>query len=463
MDELHYAGLVEIGDLIAARKVSSVEVTRHQLARCDALGHLNAFITLTADLALAQAETADREIAVSKRRSVLHGVPIALKDLYDLGGTPTTAGMPHRRDAIASSNATVTQRLIDAGAVILGKTCLTEGAYAEHRAPYGTPVNPWNADRWCGASSSGSAVGVAAGMFFAGLATETGGSIRIPSAMNGVTGFKPTWGRVSRAGIYELAGSLDHAGPIARSAADAAAVLGIIAGRDPADPTSSRQPVADYLAEAGKSLHGVRIGIDMAFSEGGTDPEHVAAMLAAADLLRERGAELIDISMPDSSQIIWDWFDVCAAQNALVNGPIIDAAPDALGSSLTELVARGRALKGADYQMVINRRDAFRGDLEALFADIDLVLSPAMAFTPPTHAMMENFTDDLISGIHRFTCPFTMSGHPVLSMPGGIHSDGMPINLQLIGPMFGEAILARAGMAFQSATQWHRRHPQLFS
>jgi amidase len=461
MDELHYAGLIEIGDLIAARKMSSVEVTRHQLARCEALGHLNVFISLTADLALAQAEAADHAIGAGQRKSTLHGVPIALKDLYDLKGVPTTAGMPHRRNAIAASNATVTQRLIDAGAVILGKTCLTEGAYAEHREPYGTPVNPWNADRWCGASSSGSAVGVAAGLFFAGLATETGGSIRIPSAMNGVTGFKPTWGRVSRAGIYELAGSLDHAGPITRSAADAAAVLCIIAGRDPADATSSRLPVENYPVEATKSLEGVRIGIDMAFAECGTDPEHVVAMLAGADVLRELGAEIVDIKVPDSSQIIWDWFDVCAAQNALVNGHIVDELPGALGSSLMELVARGRALNGTDYQAVIDRRDAFRGDFEALFADVDLVLSPAMAFSPPTNAMMENLTDDLISGIHRFTCPFTMSGHPVLSMPGGVHSNGMPINLQLIATLFGEAQLLRGGTAFQSVTQWHDRRPRI--
>ena len=462
MDELHYAGLVEVGEL-DRRAEKSRQPKSHDISWRVApmLGHLNAFVTVTADLALARGRNRRSGDGLGPiAESVLHGVPVALKDLYDLEGTPTTAGMPFRSNAVAASKCDGDPaKLIDAGAVILGKTCLTEGAYAEHRAPYGTPVNPWNADRWCGASSSGSAVGVAAGLFFAGLATETGGSIRIPSAMNGVTGFKPTWGRVSRAGIYELAASLDHAGPIARSTADAAAVLGIIAGRDPADPTSSRRPVEHYLAEAGKSLAGVRIAIDLTFSSGGTDPEHVAAMLAAAEVLRGLGAELIEIAVPDSSQIIWDWFDVCAAQNALVNGPIVDETPHALGPSLTALVARGRALKGTDYQRVIHRRDAFRGDFEALFADIDLVLSPAMAFSPPTHAMMENFTDDLISGIHRFTCPFTMSGHPVLSMPGGIHSDGMPINVQLIGPLFGEAMLARAGMAFQSLTRWHRRQP----
>jgi amidase len=163
--------------------------------------------------------------------------------------------------------------------------------------------------------------------------------------------------------------------------------------------------------------------------------------------------------VPDSSQIIWDWFDVCAAHNALVHQKIFEETPEAIGPSLRELIARGRALIGTDYQKVINRRDAFRGDFDALFSDIDLVLSPAMAFSAPTIAMMANFTDDLISGIHRFTCPFTMSGHPVLSMPAGVHSDAMPINTQLIGPMFSEALLTRAGSGFQAATAWHLRQP----
>lgn len=459
MSELHQKGLVEIGGMIARRDVSAVEVVRHQLDRCAALSHLLAFITLTPELALAQATAADDAILQGRHKGPLHGVPIALKDLYDLAGVATTAGMPSRRRAVAGSDATVTRRLIEAGAVILGKTNMTEGAYAEHRGPFGTPVNPWNPARWCGSSSSGSAVGTAAGLFFAGLSTETGGSIRIPSAMNGVTGLKPTWGRVSRAGIYELAGSLDHPGPIVRSAADAAAVLAVIAGRDPADPTSSRAPVPDYSAAVGQSIRGLRIGIDMVFSTEGTDGEHVRAMLDAADVLKGLGAELVEIRLPDSSQVIWDWFDVCAAQNALVHEAIDLAALASLGPALQQLIARGKALSGLDYKRVINRRDIFRFDFDALFSDIDLVLSPAMAFSAPFIEMMENLTDDMIAGIHHFTCPFTMSGHPVISMPGGVHSNGMPINIQLIGPMFGEDVLVKAGAAFQTATAWHRRHP----
>lgn len=459
MSELHYRGLVEVGEMIARRTVSAVEVARHQLDRCAALSHLNALITVTSELALAQARAADDELARGLRRGALHGVPIALKDLYDLAGVVTTAGMPSRREWVAGSDATVTRRLKEAGAVILGKTNLTEGAYAEHREPFGTPVNPWNPDRWCGASSSGSAVGTAAGLFFAGISTETGGSIRIPSAMNGVTGLKPTWGRVSRAGVYELAGSLDHPGPIVRSAVDAAAVLSVIAGRDPADPTSSRMPVPDYSAAIGHSIKGLRIGFDMTFSKEGTDAEHVRAMMDAANVLKSLGAELIDISLPDSSQVIWDWFDVCAVQNALVHDAIDLARPNGLGPALQQLVARGRALGGLDYQRVIDRRDVFRFDFDALFSDVDLVLSPAMAFSAPPTDRMDNLTDDMIAGMHRFTCPFTMSGHPVISMPAGVHGNGMPINVQLIGPMFGEAALLKAGAAFQSITTWHHRHP----
>ncbi|MDH7785533.1 Asp-tRNA(Asn)/Glu-tRNA(Gln) amidotransferase A subunit family amidase [Ochrobactrum sp. 19YEA23] len=277
--------------------------------------------------------------------------------------------------------------------------------------------------------------------------------------MNGVTGLKPSWGRVSRAGIYELAGSLDHAGPITRNVVDAAAILGVISGHDPADLTSSRQPVPNYLAGITDSIKGLRIGFDMTFSSLGTDAEHIQALQTAADVLRELGAKLVEIKVPDTSQIIWDWFDICAVQNALVHGKVFDEAPYAIGQSLRELVARGRALKGTDYQKVISRRDIFRSEFDAVFAKVDLVISPAMAFSAPTLSMVQNFTDDLISGIHRFTCPFTMSGHPVLSMPGGSHSDGMPINIQLIGPPFGEDILLRAGHAFQLASAWHNRHP----
>jgi amidase len=457
--ELHYLDLLEVGELVARRKVSAVELARHQIERMAKLRHLNAFITETLELALQQAQAADAEIAAEHRRSVFHGVPIALKDVFDLKGTPTTAGMPIRRNSIAAEDATVVRRLKDAGAVILGKLNLTEGFYAEHVGPFGTPVNPWNADRWCGASSSGSAVAVAAGLTFAGLSSETGGSIRIPSSVNGVTGLKPTWGRVSRHGVFELAGNLDHVGPIARSAADAGALLEVIAGQDAADPTTSRRPVPRFLSAAEAGLAGVRIGLDMAFAADGVDLEIVAALEQFIGVMRELGADIVSVSVPDTSTIIWDWFDVCAVQVALAHEQTYPAQAAAYGSALADIIERGRAATGMDYQRVIARREAFRGHFDTLFDEVDLVVSPGLAFSVPTTDAISVWNEELISGIHRFTCPFTMSGHPVISMPGGVHSDGHSIAIQLIGPLFAEDRLIQAARAFQEATDYHRRHP----
>ena len=458
-EELHYLDLLEIGELVARRQISALELARHQIERMAKHRHLNAFITETPDLALRQAKVADAEITAGHRRSVLHGVPLAVKDVFDLEGTPTTAGMPIRRKTLAVRDATAVRRLKDAGAVILGKLNLTEGVYAEHAALFGTPINPWNPDRWCGASSSGSAVAVAAGLAFAGLSSETGGSIRIPSSVNGVTGLKPTWGRVSRHGVFELAGNLDHVGPIARSASDAGALLAVVAGRDPADPTTSRNPGLELLGPDQARLAGIRIGLDMRFAADGVDPEIVSALEQAIQVMRELGADLVSIAVPDTSKIIWDWFDVCAVQVAIAHERTYPSQAQDYGRALADIIEKGRATNGMNHQRIIARREAFRGDFDALFDQVDLVISPGLAFSVPTSEAMSVWNEELISGIHRFTCPITMSGHPVISMPGGVHSDGHSIAIQLIGPFFSEESIIRAACAFQQATDYHRRHP----
>jgi amidase len=458
---LHYLDLLEAGELVAQRQISALELTRHQIERMATHRHLNAFITETVDLALQQAKVADAEIAAGHRRSVVHGVPIAVKDVFDLVGTPTTAGMPIRRTTSAVRDATAVRRLKNAGAIILGKLNLTEGVYAEHAALFGAPVNPWDPERWCGASSSGSAVAVAAGLAFAGLSSETGGSIRIPSSVNGVTGLKPTWGRVSRHGVFELAGNLDHVGPIARSASDAGALLAVIAGRDPADPTTSRSPRPRHLGADQAGLDGIRIGLDLSFAADGVDPEIVSALEHAIQIMRELGAVLVSITVPDTSKIIWDWFDVCAVQVAIAHEHTYPLRAQDYGRALAEIIEKGRAASAMDYQRVIARREAFRGTFDALFDQVDLIISPGLAFSVPTSKAMSVWNEELISGIHRFTCPITMSGHPVISMPGGVHTDGHSIAIQLIGPFFAEEKIIQAACAFQQATDYHRRHPLL--
>src|SRR3954463_16237507 len=257
--DLHYLGLVDVGRKIQAKELSPVEATKAMLGRIEQLdGKLKSFAYVMADSALAEAAAAEKEIASGKIRGPLHGVPVAVKDLCWAKGAPAAHGMTIHRDFRPTEDATVVARLKEAGAIILGKLQQTEGAYADHHPKIAPPKNPWNADLWPGASSSGSGSATAAGLCFGSLGTDTGGSIRFPSAANGITGLKPTWGRVSRHGVFALAESLDHIGPMARSAADAGVMLGVIAGRDAQDPTTSIAPVPNYLAELDGAVRAVR-------------------------------------------------------------------------------------------------------------------------------------------------------------------------------------------------------------
>ena len=251
MSSLHYATLLEVAALIKVRDLSPVELTRHMLGRIDAVDpSLRAYLAVTAKSAVAEAEQAEAELRSGRYRGPLHGVPIAIKDLFHTRGIPSTFGTLAYKDFVGEADATAVQRLRNAGAVILGRLHLHEGAFAEHHPELPRCLNPSNSDYWPGGSSSGSGAATAAGLCFASLGTDTGGSIRFPSATNGVTGLKPTWGRTSRAGVCPLAESLDTIGPMARTAADAAAVYDVLAGFDPKDPTSLTAPVPDHLGGA---------------------------------------------------------------------------------------------------------------------------------------------------------------------------------------------------------------------
>src|SRR2546429_5483475 len=298
--DLHYSELVGVGQRIQKRELSSVEATQAQLDRIERLdGRLKSYAYVMASSALQQARTADQEIAVGKVRGPLHGVPIAVKDLCWTSDAPTAAGMKIYRDNRPSEDATVVTRLKAAGAVILGKLQLTEGAYADHHPEIDPPRNPWDATLWSGASSSGSGVATAAGLCYASLGSDTGGSIRFPSAANSVTGLKPTWGRVSRYGVFELAATLDHIGPMARSAVDCGAMLGAIAGADPKDPTAVLDPVPDYLAKLSGSMKGMRIGVDRRGTGEGVDDAATKVLQDALRIAADLGAEIHEIVVTD--------------------------------------------------------------------------------------------------------------------------------------------------------------------
>jgi amidase len=319
--DLHYLEINELAARIRAREISPVSAARAQLDRIAALdGRLHSYALVMADAAMAQAEAAEAELAAGHWRGPLHGVPIAVKDLCQTAGFATAAGMAIHKHRIPDEDATVVRRLKDAGAVLLGKLQLTEGAYSDHHPSIVPPVNPWSAGHWPGMSSSGSGVATAAGLCHGALGSDTGGSIRFPCAANGLTGIKPSWGRVSRHGVFELAASLDHVGPMARSAVDAGLLLGAIAGADAEnDPTAALDPVPDYAAAASHGAQGLRIGLDPAWNSDGVDAETQAMLRQAVDAFRTLGARLVELQLPDMAQAVADWFPLCAAEAAVAH------------------------------------------------------------------------------------------------------------------------------------------------
>ncbi|MGQ3124940.1 amidase [Variovorax sp.] len=457
---LHFQSLTEVSGLIQRGALSPLELTRAMLARMDELDpRLHAFALPMAESALQDARRAEAEIAAGHHRGPLHGVPLAIKDIFWTAGAPTAAGMAIHRDFVAHEDATAVRRLKDAGAVILGKLTLTEGVYAEHRPPYAQPTNPWQASLWSGASSSGSAVAVAAGLCFGALASETGGSIKLPSAANGVTGIKPSWGRVSRHGVFELAASLDHVGAMARSAADAALILGAIAGADPCDPTSAPGPAPDYRAALERGVRGLRIGIDPAWTRHEVDPATALALEAAVEVLVGEGALAQSVRLPDGSDMIWDWFGVCAVETALAHEATYPARAAEYGPALDSLLKTGHAMTGMEHQRLLRRRDAFARALDAVLERVDVIALPVLSFQVPTLERMARVDDDLIAGLHRFTCAFNMSGHPGIVLPCGSGPARAPIVFQLVGRRFAEDQLFAAAHAFQRVTGWHQVRP----
>ncbi|MFZ5672533.1 MAG: amidase [Pseudomonadota bacterium] len=437
-------------------------MTQVQLDRIARLEpRLHAFALVTADMALGQARAADAEIARGIHRGPLHGVPVAVKDLCAVAGTPTGAGMAPALRRIAAADATLVRRLKQAGAVLIGKTELSEGAYSDHHAAITPPRNPWNADYWTGISSSGSGVATAAGLCHGAIASDTGGSIRWPAAANGVTGLKPSWGRVSRHGVAELAPSLDHVGTMARSAKDAGALLGVIAGGDDRDPTALQDPVPDYLKSADEGVRRLRIGFDEDWNTRDVSDDTVAMLAHAIEVFAALGAELVPARLPDVTQAIADWTPNCAIEAAVAHEATYVRHKDQYGAILSGVIETGRALSATDYQKILLRRMEFRGRVNALFGTMDLLLTPVQPFAALPLADISSLgaQPELIVKLQRYTCPFDMTGHPTITLPGGFTALGLPLGFQLIAPHLEEASLVRAGAAFQSATSWHQQHP----
>ncbi len=445
MNKLYFEDALAIGRKLQKKEFTSVELTQGMLQRIEALQHLKAFVTVTADHALEQAKKADADIQSGRIRSSLHGVPVALKDLLATKGITTTNGMSVYFDNVPNYDATVVARLQSAGTVMLGKLKLTEGAFSKHHPKVEKPLNPYNSECWTGTSSSGSGVATSAGLCFASLGTDTGGSIRFPSAANGIVGLKPTWGRVSRHGAFPLAYSLDHIGPMTRSVADAAAMLEIIAGQDSLDLSSSPKIVNRYTQALDKDVKGLRIGIDLRYIEENVHPEIVQAIYEVRTALESAGCQFVEVSVAHA-EISSHWA-ATAAVEMLHGHHVTYPSRKAEYGALGELLAMAETLPAASYMQAEMCRREFTVQLEQIFLQCDVMLCPSMSlYASPREGTpeMDGVISDLAETI-RFTAPYDCSGSPTLSIPWRPGSVGIPTGIQLVGRHFEESVLVTLG------------------
>jgi amidase len=464
---LHYATLADVATLIESRQVSPVEVTSQLLDRIASVdGALHSYVTVMADAAMDSARQAEREILDGRYRGPLHGMPIGVKDLCYTRGVRTMGGTRVLADFVPDYDATAVARLKTAGAVILGKLTLCEGAMGPYHPALEVPVNPWDATRWSGVSSSGSGVATAAGLCFASIGTDTGGSIRYPSAANGCVGLKPTYGRVSRYGVLALAESLDHVGPMARTVEDAAIAFEAMAGFDPNDPTSRREAVTPVRAELKKGVKGLRIGFDRRYATDGVEPALVQALDAVLAVLSKLGAEIIELTMPDVTPVESAWWELSTAEAAAFHADTFPSRAQEFGSGFREVLEFGAAVSGITYAEAAKFRAELSGQIEGVLAPVDCLVCPSMSNAaspkladPFVPERAKDWSSLVMNDVH--TKPFNFSGSPTLSVPCGFSADGLPFSVQFAGSALREAMLCRIGHAFEQATPWHDRHPMV--
>jgi aspartyl-tRNA(Asn)/glutamyl-tRNA(Gln) amidotransferase subunit A len=460
--------LASVARAIAERKVSSREVTRSCLQRiAEWQPRLNAFMTIEEEAALAAADAADAALAKGDSRGVLHGVPLAHKDMYYEAGKVVTCGSRIRRDFVAKTTATALQRLKDAGTVRLGSLQMVEFAYGPtgHNVHYGAVHNPWNVEHITGGSSSGSGSAVAARLTFAALGSDTGGSIRMPAHFCGVTGLKTTVGRVSRAGAMPLSQSLDTVGPLAQTVEDCALLLSVMAGADPEDPTASTLPVPDYLAATKGSIKGLKIGVPTAFYVDDLDAEVARVLDETIAVLKKQGAEIVQVELPDQRQLTAACQLVLAAEAAAFHKRWMIERPQDYGPQVLMRLQNGLAIPAVSYLEAMRWRGPALAAYLAAVSGTDAVLAPVAPVPAPTIAESDVGNSDgaeaVIQRLTRFTRPVNYLGLPSLSIPTGFTRNGLPVGMQLIGRAFDEATLLQIGAAFQRATDFHSRVPGL--
>jgi aspartyl-tRNA(Asn)/glutamyl-tRNA(Gln) amidotransferase subunit A len=458
--------LTEVAKAIAQKRFSSREVTQSCLDRIAKWQpHLNAFMAIEKDEALAAADQADAALAKGGHHGALHGVPLAHKDMYYDAGKVVTCGSKIRREFVATTTSTALQRLKDAGTVRLGSLQMAEFAYGPtgHNAHYGPVHNPFALDRITGGSSSGSGSAVAARLTFAALGSDTGGSIRMPAHFCGVTGLKTTWGRISRAGAMPLSQSLDTVGPLARTAEDCALLLGLMAGADPEDPTAIVGPVPNFMTATREPVTGLTIGVPSAFYVDDLDSEVARILDDTLAVLKRQGVKIVQVDLPDQRQLTAACQLVLAVEAAAFHKRWMIERSQDYGPQVLMRLQNGLAIPGVNYLEAMRWRGPALAAHLAAVAGVDAVIAPVAPVAAPTIAESDvgNSPDAeaVIQRLTRFTRPINYLGLPSLSIPSGFTRDGLPVGLQLIGRSFDEAMLLRIGAAFQRVTDFHARVP----
>ncbi len=461
--EIPWASIEDLRSEIERGALSARELTDVFLERIDKIDpEIGGFVSVWHERAREAARRLDEKQAAGETLGPLHGIPIAIKDLCDVAGQPTRAGTTVLGSEPARENAHVVDRLEAAGAVLVGRTKMTEGAFVAHHKSVTRPINPWRMGRWSGISSSGSGVAVAAGMCTAALGTDTGGSIRYPSAACALTSLKPTHGRISLHGIYPFAPSMDTVGPMARSVQDAATLYAVMAGRDERDGWSFKSGVPAPIAGPVKpKSRRVYVGIDKRFAGVIVDRDAFDVFMDVLSHLRNIDAQLVEIHLPDLSEVHAAWITIASVELALSHAATYPSRAEEYGPELRMAIEAGLAQSGAQVARAWQVRQEFKNRLEARFEDVDVIISPVF---PGRLGLDVNLVDEQTfkdaARAVRLATPFSVSGSPVLSLPGGLDRGEIPFSFQLVGPQNGEARLLALGQAYQNAHRWHRFRPE---
>jgi len=463
MSDLAFLTVAAASELLRTKKLSPVEYTKALIERIERHDrNYNAFLRFTPDIALEDARRAEAELVRGDWRGPLHGVPYGLKDIVDYAGLPTTGHSKVLQHNLAKTDAVVAQKLRAAGGIFMGKLSTHEFAIGgpSFDLPWPPARNPWNRDHFCGGSSSGSGTATAAGFLPGAIGSDTGGSIRNPASMCGVVGMKPTYGVVSRRGVFPLAYSLDHVGPLTRTTHDNAIMLDLIAGHDPLDPGSSNRATGGYTAQLGRGVKGLRIGVIRHFyvRDMPADPEMTAGIDAAAEVLRGLGAEVREIQTAPLGDYVACNRTILTSEAYAIHEKWMREQPENYGALARERLMAGAFVRAADYVNATRVRRKLTDAFHALFADVDVVVT-ASSMDPACRI------DDPVAVEYTYArqarAPFNVTGSPAVSVPVGFSKAGLPLSMQLVGAPFREALLYRVSQAYEEATGWVDRHPTL--